>query len=228
MKILLFDIDGTILDVKKSGKKALLDAFSQVTGENCSKIDICLAGRTDAGIINNIMEMLNIDKNLRNEIITQYIVFLEKNLKINSSFIMPGIMEIINFISKKDYYVPGILTGNMYDGARIKLEFFELFKYFPFGVFGDIHCDRNDLACEALNRLKHLYGEESFDTKDIVIIGDTPYDIECGKSIGAHTIAVATGPYSIEELEEKKPDMLCHTLENTSEIISFINKSSFK
>ena len=228
MKILLFDIDGTILDVRNSGKNALLDAFSQVTGENCSKIDICLAGRTDAGIISNIMEMLDIDRNLKNDIVSQYIIYLEQNLKINNSFIMPGIMEIINFISKKDYYVPGILTGNMYDGARIKLEFFELFKYFPFGVFGDFHCDRNDLACEALNRLKHLYGEDSFDTKDIIIIGDTPYDIECGKAIGAHTIAVATGPYSFEDLEEKSPDMLCHTLENTSEIISFINKSSFK
>ncbi|MCK9223480.1 MAG: HAD hydrolase-like protein [Candidatus Muirbacterium halophilum] len=226
MKILLFDIDGTIVDVKKSGQKALFDAFLEVTGQDCSKINLCMAGKTDAGIIKIIMEAFKVDNSQKNFIITNYIKNLENNMKIINSFIMPGVMEIINFIKQKDYYVPGLLTGNMYDGARLKLEYFELFKYFPFGAYGDNHCNRNDLAIDALKRLKHLYGDESFSNEDIIIIGDTPMDIECGKSINAKTIAVATGPYSMEELAEHKPDLLCDTLENTSEIITFINKSS--
>ena len=101
----------------------------------------------------------------------------------------------------------GLLTGNFQVGAQLKLEFYKLDHHFEFGSFGDRHLDRNDVAREALKEARKRY-DGTVDPDRVWVIGDTPADVRCGRAIGAQVIAVATGIYSLDELEATKPDCL--------------------
>jgi phosphoglycolate phosphatase-like HAD superfamily hydrolase len=115
----------------------------------------------------------------------------------------------------------GLLTGNFEEGARIKLEVHSLNKYFGFGAFGDGARQRSDLPQRAVDAAKHHKGHH-FTEKEIVIIGDTPNDIHCGRHLRVRTIAVATGPFTMEQLAAEKPDFVFPNLGDKAKVIPAI------
>jgi len=111
----------------------------------------------------------------------------------------------------------GLLTGNLERGAKLKLEHYDLWRFFAFGAFADDHHDRNELGAFALARAREATGID-FAAALVDVIGDTGHDIACGKAFGARTIAVATGSWSRERLEEHQPDFLFDDLANVDEV----------
>ncbi len=212
-KVLLFDIDGTLINSDGAGKLALTETFQELFDIDIFDAGIKFAGHTDLAIYDQVQKMFDLDMVQVEDIMRLFVKKLERTMSEKKGHIIPGVQELLNMLSPRKDLLLGLLTGNIYDGARIKLEYFDLFDYFSFGVYGDVAPEREELARFALRRLTHLYNR-IYRGDDIYIIGDTVYDIRCGKAINATTIAVCTGHHDRETLEKEKPDYLLDSLED--------------
>jgi len=125
---------------------------------------------------------------------------------------LPGAIELVQRFHEQEDVQLGLLTGNVKEMAYLKLSQINLDGYFPFGAFGCDAEERNELPPFALQRATSHTGR-IFSGKDVIVIGDTPRDIECGKMVGATTIGVATGHFTTDELAEHEPDVVLETLE---------------
>ncbi len=152
-----------------------------------------------------------------------YFQYLENTMPHSEAILLPGIRELLQTLSEYDTIIIGLLTGNFYQGALIKLQHFDIFHYFTMGVFADDTHIRNDMPFIALHRLYSLTGR-TFAPEDLIIIGDTIYDIECGKTSGAVTVAVATGWTDAETLLQHKPDYFFHNLSDTNSFLHTIKE----
>lgn len=135
--------------------------------------------------------------------------------------VMPGIRELLDAISLRDDVYPALLTGNFEEAARIKLEYFDLWRYFACGAFGDDAPDRNGLLPKALTRVAACGGPQ-LPASSSVVIGDTPLDIACARAGGARSIAVATGNHSVEELRAAGADYVFEDLSNTERVVGLL------
>jgi phosphoglycolate phosphatase-like HAD superfamily hydrolase len=132
--------------------------------------------------------------------------------------ILPGIAELLKQLSPRTDVAVGLLTGNVRDGARLKLGHYGLYEHFAFGGFGDHHMDRDDVAREALEvACRHLGCWVNRDCS--WVIGDTPLDIRCARAIGVRVAAVATGWHSREQLAAEKPDLLFDDLADPTPLL---------
>jgi len=220
-KLILFDIDGTLVDTGKAGSRSLDIIFREYFSIENAFANINMAGKTDTQIIKEglIEHNLPLNNHIINELIEFYLQTLRREINNNRRRVMPGVVEILEILNNHNgFFALGLLTGNMERGARIKLGAFELNKYFPFGAFGSDDEDRNKLLPHALKRFEEIY-KKKVDFSDCLIIGDTPRDVYCAKPYGAFCIAVATGPYSIEDLHQAGADA---TMDNLSDINKFI------
>lgn len=207
-KILYWDIDGTLIRTAKAG----LYAFEQAVAElYCREIDfakLITSGMTDnhiaAQIIQNILERQPSGQDI-SALTQRYEAVLPVHLAARKGLILPAVQDILEALHPNENYVSLLLTGNSRGGAKIKLDYFDLAQYFNFAAsaFCEHRLERNDIARYALETVKNLYPDVTPD--NIYIIGDTPNDIACGKAIGARTIAVATGNYSVEILSGQAP-----------------------
>jgi phosphoglycolate phosphatase-like HAD superfamily hydrolase len=228
MALLLFDIDGTLLDMKGSGREASNKTLEKYFGIKNAFNSVPMMGRTDKYIWKMVCEKNNIPlkvfKKLKKLILKDYYKFLKEELKKRKNvMVYPGLKEILNYCSKNGHYL-GLLTGNFKKSAYIKLEHFGLDKYFQVGGFGDDNEQRTKVAELAIKRAKK-YFKKNFNNKEIFIIGDTPFDIECAKATNTISVAVATGGYSYNELKLFKPDFLFNSLENYKEFIKIIDSN---
>ena len=141
----------------------------------------------------------------------------------SSGHIKPGIREALRELQTQKGYVLGLLTGNIEDGARIKLDCFGLNSYFNVGAFGNDDEDRDRLLPVAVDK---LYKQNSMQVsfRDCVVIGDTPRDVSCSKPYGAFSVAVATGPYSAGALIEAGADVVFKDLSDTAAFMSVISR----
>lgn len=198
--LLLWDIDGTLLASGGSGMRALRIALNQVFGVDGSLDDIDWSGRTDRFIIRQILEKFSLPSTTENSdrLLDGYISLLPDELN-RSARILPGVKDLLDTAAARSDVAQGLLTGNIDRGARAKLSHHGLWDYFPFGAFANDSELRNDLGPFALRRAAAHTGV-TFAPEQVWIIGDTPHDIECGKVIGARTLAVATGRHPIDEL----------------------------
>lgn len=213
MKLLLWDIDGTLLASGGAGLRALEDTVREVFGNaDVDLSDIEFAGRTDKWITEEIFAKYAIEPTPEHteRLIDSYLQGLPAQLA-ESTRVLPGVSDILADAHQRDDISQGLLTGNLERGARTKLNHFGLWDYFPFGAFADDSAMRNDLGPHAMRRV-HDHTGYSFEPEQVWIIGDTPHDIECGKVIGARTMAVATGQYSAEVLNSHSPNALLHDL----------------
>jgi phosphoglycolate phosphatase len=135
--------------------------------------------------------------------------------------VMPGVRELLDALAGRDDVYLALLTGNYEEAARIKLEYFDLWRYFACGAFGDDAPDRNGLLPKALARVEACGGPRVPSSASIVI-GDTPLDIACAKAGGARSIAVATGSHSVEELRAADADVVLEDLSNTEHVIKLL------
>lgn len=221
-KLVLFDIDGTLIHTGGAGTRSMNMAFQELFSIKDAFQDISMAGKTDRQIMKEGLEthgFNNTDGNLGNMVNT-YLKFLQVEMDNPWRKLKPGIMEVLNRI-KEEKMSLGLLTGNLEKGAGIKLKAFGLNEYFPDGAFGSDHEDRDMLLPIALEKFSRK--GLNFSAADCIIIGDTPRDVQCAKIHGALCIAVATGPYSKKDLLNTDADIVFDSLADVDRCMEFIN-----
>lgn len=208
-RLLLFDIDGTLIESGGAGVQALKDALQDRFGIADDLRGIEIAGKTDTGIIHQIMRKQKLD--LSDENVTAfldlYADFLGRELPRRQGTLLPGVAELLPRLQARPQNVLALLTGNIARGAQLKLAHYGVWDFFEFGAFADDHPDRNQLGPFARRRAQEKHAVD-FGPAQIDVIGDTPHDIACGRAFGARTIAVATGEFSRAQLAEHQPDEL--------------------
>jgi phosphoglycolate phosphatase len=219
MHICLFDIDGTLIASGGAGKKALEVALAEEFGIPHILDRLQLSGRTDRAIIADLFRLHLLDDTPENHerLRDAYLRHLPSHLHLGR--VLPGIAELLTQLAERPDVAIGLLTGNVRAGAKVKLGFFGLYDYFAFGGYGDHHLDRDDVAREALAEARRQFNG-AVQPERIWVIGDTPLDIRCARSIGARAVAVATGWHSLTELAEHRPDLLLADLSNPAPLLS--------
>ena len=212
MRLVLFDIDGTILTARGAGRRALAAALKEVYGTAGDIERYDLRGRTDPRIVFDLMQGAGLARPAVHERLHDcfeaYARGLAAELGDGSGVVThPGIADLVRRLAGAPEALVGLLTGNIEAGARIKLEPTGLRPYFRLGAYGSDHIDRRQLPSLAARRAQALTGQ-SFQPEAVVVIGDTPHDIECARHFGAIAVAVATGLYTRESLEAEQPDLL--------------------
>ena len=209
-KYLLFDIDGTLVNTGGAGLKAMESTVKNILGNEDLLIGYSFAGKTDAQIMNDMIRKSGLDDKLESmsKLFEQtYIEKLKTNLKNSDNFrIYPNVNELLDYYQKNEGFELALLTGNFETGAKLKLEHAGLWKYFKWGVFGNLSEDRVHLAKDALETITEK--EKKVNTKNIFIVGDTTNDIRCGKAINATTIAFTSGFETEEKLRTCSPDFM--------------------
>ncbi len=220
-RLLLWDIDATLITTAGAGEQALRRIVTRRYGAEDDLRDIEIAGRTDPAIVRSILQKYGVPSTAENVsgFLDEYIEHLGALLPQLKGHVMPGISEILKRLQTNRDRVLALLTGNLRRGAQLKLERYGLWEYFEFGAFADDHHDRNELGAFARQRAREKHGHE-FDAAQIDVIGDTGHDIRCGKIFGARTIAVATGSWTREQLAAHEPDFLFDDLSDVEDVIS--------
>ena len=218
-RLLLFDIDGTLIHSGGAGVHALKSAFKERFGIDDDLRGIEIAGMTDSGIVASILNKHKIPPTNENvsAFLDSYVHFLSLELPRRKGKLLPGVLELLQQLKSRPHLVLALLTGNVSRGAQLKLEHYEVWHFFEFGAFADDHRDRNRLGLFARARARERHGE--FSASEIDVIGDTPRDIACGKALGARTVAVATGTWSRDQLAKYQPDFLIDDLSNVEKVI---------
>jgi phosphoglycolate phosphatase len=223
MKLVLFDIDGTLLGADGAGRRALkrvMDDYYQPLEELANW---SFGGKTDPQIARELLSAIEFEiQQLESEIpvfVERYLTYFKNDRANIQAQLKPGILELLQHLEGHPEVELGLLTGNVVEGAQIKLEILEIEHYFKDapGAYGSDHEDRYQLVPFALERSKQHYRE-----KDIVIIGDTPHDIQCGLAWNVRSIAVATGAFTVQELEAYEPDYVFEDLSSTQTVLDAI------
>ena len=225
-RLILFDIDGTLLTTDGVAGRAFRAALERVFGTSGPARGYSFAGKTDPQIARDLLlaggvEESSIDDGLAT-VWEHYTPALEREIVTASTHVFPGVRELVARLHRDPDAVLGLLTGNLREGARIKLEAAGLdFSWFAVGAFGSDHAHRPELPAIAIARAEERFGRR-FEGKSVVIIGDTPLDVACGAHLGVRTIAVATGTYSEDELRACGPDHLFASLADTEAVLRAI------
>jgi phosphoglycolate phosphatase len=223
-KLILWDIDGTLIVSHGAGMRAMERAFNQCFGlpGDLSKIE--WAGRTDTWITREVLRHNGIPPTPENchDYLETYLELLPGELRDGpQGQVLPGVLELLETLHRRADIAQGLLTGNLRRGAEFKLTHYKVWHYFEFGAFADDSPRRNDLGPHALRRAQERHAVE-FAPERTFIIGDTPHDIECGKVIGAHTIAVATGRHTVAELAVHTPTVVFPNFSDTAAFLRVI------
>jgi phosphoglycolate phosphatase len=220
-RLLLFDIDGTLVNTGGAGVISLRNLVQRRFGVVDDLDDIEVAGKTDRAIIRDILRKYEIAPSEENisEFARIYINDLPNELPRRRGQVLPGIEDLLRYLQSQPHIVLALLTGNLKRGAQLKLEHYGLWHFFEFGAFADDHHDRNELGAFAHRRAQEKHGHD-FDSADIDIIGDTGHDVACGKAFGARTIAVATGSWPRERLEGCQPDFFFDDFGDVKNVIA--------
>ena len=219
-KLVLWDIDGTLIRTNRAGIIALERAFAALHGRPADMDRVDVAGRTDRWIIRHMLEANAVEPTPAavHAVLETYLGLLDAELDARPGRVLPGVLDLLEHLHRREDVAQGLLTGNVERGARIKLEHFRVWHYFEFGAFGDDSPLRNDLGPHAVRRARERHAVE-FRPERTFVIGDTPHDIECGKVIGARTIAVATGGYTHDQLAAHAPTALFHDFSDTAALL---------
>src|SRR5437016_13959849 len=183
-RLLLFDIDGTLIHSGGAGVHALKSAFRERFGIADDLHGIEIAGVTDSGIVVSILNKHKIPATNENvsAFLDSYLHFLSLELPRRVGKLLPGVLELLEKLKSRPHLVLALLTGNVSRGAQLKLEHYGVWHFFEFGAFADDHQDRNQLGSFALARAKEKHGREVV-ASEIEVIGDTARDIVCGKTL---------------------------------------------
>jgi phosphoglycolate phosphatase len=218
-RLILWDIDSTLVNTGSAGQHALVRATIEWFGGEGDLTGVEIAGRTDTGIARQILEKYGkpvTEENIHS-FLDRYVALLPDELPKRNGRVLPGVRDLLEHLAGQPDKTLGLLTGNLERGARLKLGHYDLWNFFSFGAFADDHHDRNALGpCALIRAAAHTRFD--FPPEQVDVIGDTGHDIACGKVFGARTIAVATGSWSRERLAEQGPDFLFDDLANVDEV----------
>ena len=215
LRLVLFDIDGTLIHTDSAGIRAFAKVLEMQFKIPKGTEGVKFAGRTDTSLVREIFALHRIETSKENFHIffEQYTLWLAHLLLESKGDIYPGVWRFIYELQRlPEPPLLGLLTGNIRLGAEIKLRHFNLWDFFTTGAFGDDHEDRRQIAAIA-----HERGARVLDRKitgeEVLVIGDTPRDIDCGKAIGAKVLAVATGDSTMAELQAHNPTWAVSSLD---------------
>jgi phosphoglycolate phosphatase len=230
-RLILFDIDGTLLMADGAGKRAVRDALMEVFGTTGPIGGYGFAGRTDPEIVRHLMREAGLDDAAIDAGLPRlwalYVEKLAREIRGAEVRALPGVPELLDRVEAEGGEVAlGLLTGNVREGARIKVEAAGIaWERFLVGAFGSDHWHRPELPAVAARRARERLGVH-YRGKEIVIVGDTPFDIACGEALGVRTVATATGGYGMDELAACAPDHLFPDLSDTEAVWEAIASSS--
>jgi phosphoglycolate phosphatase-like HAD superfamily hydrolase len=221
--LLLWDIDGTLIDSGGAGERGLQLALQREFAIEDKLGWLDYFGRTDVWIARAILEKHfgTATQESIQRFLDAYLQALAQEMHNPLARILPGVAEIVTRIARNSDIAQGLLTGNLQRGAEIKLKHLGLWAYFPFGAFANDSELRDELGPFALRRAK-AYHDVTFVPARMFVIGDTPHDISCGKAIGASTVAVATGRFSSEQLRAHTPTAVLADLCDTEAFLALI------
>jgi phosphoglycolate phosphatase len=222
-RVILFDIDGTLVLTGGAGVRAMTRAFEELFAVPDAFRGIPMPGCTDAGILSAAAGVHGIPPEALASFHDVYLGHLVHELEHPGprKGIMPGIRRLLDTLAEREDCYLALLTGNFESAAQAKLEYFDLWRYFPCGAFGDVAPNRNSLLPQALAKIRAIGGPAVAST-DVVVIGDTPLDVECAAKGGARSIAVATGGYDTESLLQAGADVVFGDLADTRAVIDAI------
>ncbi len=228
-KLVLFDIDGTLLNMGAINRSVLVDALKNVYGTPGSANTCNFAGKLDSNIMYETMQSAGLSNaeiaDKFEQAKTTYIEMFRARAKESDVVLIEGVRELLEKLSSHSELLLGLLTGNFEASGRHKLLLPEINHYFSFGAFADDGGNRNDLPPVAVRKAYQLTGRH-FSEQEIIIIGDTEHDIVCARAVNAKSIAVATGTCSTEELQKHHPHVLYENLSRTDVVLNEILQSS--
>jgi len=223
--LILFDIDGTLVLSGGAGMRAMNKAFEELFDVVDVLDGISLSGRTDAMIIQEAMRKARVsdEPDMMDYFKNRYFELLPAEMEQTGSQkgVMPGISDLLPALEERPHVHLGLLTGNWETSGRIKIGFFQLNDYFPFGAFADDSSDRNALVPIAVERFG-MYSGKAVTPKQIFVVGDTPKDIECTKPHGVVSVAVGAAHYDSKQLAEHNPDVLFDDLSDVDAVLSVL------
>ena len=224
--LLLFDIDGTLLLSGRAGLRAMTRAFHDTFGVPNAFADTNFSGRTDSYLVSFALAAAGLpdtpERHARFR--DAYVPLLAEEIQhpgTGHKGLMPGARELIEALVDHDHLHLALLTGNYRAAAEVKLTHFELWEFFEWGVFSDDAADRNALVPIARQRAA-IYDVPAEALARVIVIGDTPHDIDCARVAGAMSIAVATGGHSAEELRAAGADIVLADLSETEKVLALL------
>ena len=222
IKLILFDIDGTLVLSGGAGLRAMVQAFEDAFGVRDGMDGIPMAGRTDAWIVAQMAARHGFvcDAHSLQRFRDRYVTHLSREMREPGprKGIMPGVGVLLDALAARNDAYLALLTGNFERGARVKLEYFDLWRYFACGAFGDTALERNGLLPKALARVEAC-GGPTVRPSDVVIVGDTPLDVAVATAGGAGSIAVATGSHDVQSLRDSGADAVFTDLSETKTVL---------
>ena len=224
--MILFDVDGTLLLSGRAGLRAMTRAFQDAFGISDAFKGESFGGRTDSYLVSkalNAAGLPDVDDN-HDRFRETYLPLLVEEIQHpgqGHKGLMPGARELLEALQEYHHLHLALLTGNYREAAAIKLQHFEIWDFFEWGAFSDDHHDRNQLVPIARTRAE-TYDIPTDAIERVIVIGDTPHDIECARVAGATSIAVATGGFTMEQLNEAGADEVLPDLTDTEKVISLL------
>jgi len=216
VRLVLFDIDGTLVHTGGAGTAAFKQTFATEFNLHHGTEQMKFAGRTDVSLVREFFRLHGLDESPAHfrKFFDRYVFWLDQILVHSQGEPCRGVGPWLAELQALPHPPRlGLLTGNIRLGAEIKLRYFNLWEFFETGAFADDHEDRNQIAAVARERGGRLLGEH-LRGDQIVVVGDTPLDIECGRAIGARVLAVGTGNFPIERLRAHHPDWAVPNLDS--------------
>jgi phosphoglycolate phosphatase len=228
-KLVLFDIDGTLILTGGAGLRAMTRAYEDIVGHADALTGIPVAGRTDWIILHEALARIDreLDEDLFVNLRDRYLLHLTEEItKPGTGFngTLPGVSALLEALELRRDVCLGLLTGNFKAGAEIKLRRFDLWRYFRCGAFGDDAADRNVLVPVALERASAC-GAADLQASDVIVVGDTPHDVACALAGGATPVAVATGNFTADALRASGAEIVFDTLADTDAFLRLLDSS---
>jgi phosphoglycolate phosphatase-like HAD superfamily hydrolase len=225
-KLVLFDIDETMIKSDGVGRRSITRALRELTGVAVDSSAIMLSGKTDPQICREILEANGLSANDLSggleRVYEAYLPILEAEINRSDAFTLHcGVRELVNLLAEREDVSLALLTGNIEAGARLKLAPFDLNRYFPTGAFGCDSADRMDLPAIACRRSSDFFAVE-FSPAETVVIGDSVNDVACAHGFGARCVAVATGKTPWSDLSLQEPEFLFESLADTKAVLQAI------
>lgn len=227
--VVLFDIDGTLVLTGRAGVRGMDAAFASLYGRPGALEAVPIAGRTDRAIVSDVLASLAVEPTDEEigRLRDAYFRHLRVEIAAPSAspkHVLPGVGRLLDALGERSHVAVGLLTGNFQGGAAIKLGHFDLWQRFAFGAFGDRHTNRRDLVPLALGEAGRRGVRVPADR--VIVIGDTPLDVDCARAHGVRSLAVATGPFPRAELEAAGADLAVDTLGDVVALVDWLDRGA--